>query len=85
MKNLKTRARILILVTLAALPALLLTIYEAVERRQGAERQARGEISRLVRLAALQEWQAIESVRQMMLASAQMLATDTRSVLSTRS
>jgi diguanylate cyclase (GGDEF)-like protein len=75
MKNLKTRARILILVTLAGLPALLLTVYEAVERRQAAERQARGEITRLVRLAALQEWQVIEGVRQMLVASAQVVST----------
>jgi diguanylate cyclase (GGDEF)-like protein len=75
MTNLKTRARILVLVVLAGLPALLLTIYEAVERRQAAERQARGEITRLVRLAALQEWQVIESVRQTLLASAQVLST----------
>jgi diguanylate cyclase (GGDEF)-like protein len=74
MKNLKTRARILLLVTLAALPALLLIIYEAAERRQAEERQARGEITRLVKLAALQQWQVIEGVRQMMLASAQILS-----------
>jgi diguanylate cyclase (GGDEF)-like protein len=74
-KNLKTRARILLLVTLAGMPALLLTIYEAMERRQAAERQARGEITRLVRLAALQQWQVIEGVRQMLLASSQIVST----------
>jgi diguanylate cyclase (GGDEF)-like protein len=75
MKNLRTRARILILVVLAALPALILTVYSAVERRESQERQARAELVRLVRLAALQQWQVVESARQMMVASSQILVT----------
>ena len=73
--NLKTRARILILVILAALPALVLTAYSALERRGEEERQARAELTRLVRLAAMQQWQVIESARQMMVASSQILLT----------
>ena len=73
MKNLKTRARILLLVMLAGLPALALTVYSAAERRHAAERQARAEITRLVRLAAQQQREVIESVRQMLLVSSQIL------------
>jgi diguanylate cyclase (GGDEF)-like protein len=75
MKNLRTRARILALVTLAALPALIFTVYSAIERRESQERQARAELVRLVKLAALQQWQVVESARQMMVASSQVLVT----------
>jgi diguanylate cyclase (GGDEF)-like protein len=75
MKNLRTRGRILILVVLAALPALLLTVYSAVERRESEERQARGELRRLVKLAAMQQLQVIEGTRQMMGASSPILLT----------
>jgi diguanylate cyclase (GGDEF)-like protein len=75
MKNLKTRARILALVILAALPALILTVYSAIERRGSEERQARAELVRLVRLAAMQQWQVVEGARQMMVASSQILLT----------
>ena len=75
MTNLKTRARILILVILAAFPALILTVYSAVERRGEEERQARAELVRLVRLAAMQQWQVVEGARQMMVASSQILLT----------
>jgi diguanylate cyclase (GGDEF)-like protein len=75
MTNLKTRARILVLVVLAALPALVLTVYSAVERRGSEERQARGELVRLVKLAAMQQWQVVEGARQMMVASSQILLT----------
>jgi diguanylate cyclase (GGDEF)-like protein len=75
MKILRTRARILILVVLAALPALLLTVYSAVERRESEGQQARAELTRLVKLAALQQWQVVESARQMMAASLPILLT----------
>src|SRR5882672_4656477 len=71
----KTRARILALVILAALPALLLTVYSAIERRVSTESQARAELRRLVKLAAMQEWQVVEGARQMMVASSQILFT----------
>jgi len=61
MTDLKARARIFILVILAALPALLLTVYRAIERRASAEAQAREELRRLVKLAAMQQWQVVEA------------------------
>src|SRR5262245_18455827 len=75
MTNLKTRTRILVLVILAALPALLLTFHSAIDRRQSEERQARAELKRLVKLAAMQQWQVIEGTRQMMVASSTVLVT----------
>jgi diguanylate cyclase (GGDEF)-like protein len=75
MTNLKTRARILVLVVLAALPALFLTVYSALERRESEESQARAELVRLVKLAAMQQWQVVESARQMMVASLPILVT----------
>jgi diguanylate cyclase (GGDEF)-like protein len=75
MKNLRTRGRILVLVILAALPALLLTVYSAIERRGSEERQARAELKRLVRLAAMQQLQVVEGARQMMVASSPILLT----------
>ncbi len=75
MTDLRTRARILVLVVLAALPALLFTVYSAVERRGSEERQARAELARLVKLAAMQQWQVVEGARQMMVASSQILLT----------
>ena len=75
MKSLRTRARIMLLVILAALPALILTLYSAIERRESADSQARAELTRLVRLAAMQQWQVVESARQMMVASSQTLLT----------
>jgi len=75
MTNLKTRARILLLVVLAALPALAFTVYSALERRESQERQARAELVRLVKLAAMQQWQVVESARQMMVASLPILVT----------
>jgi diguanylate cyclase (GGDEF)-like protein len=75
MTDLKARARIFILVILAALPALLLTAYSAIERRASAETQAREELRRLVKLAAMQQWQVVEGARQMMVASSQILPT----------
>src|SRR6266851_505092 len=75
MTTLKTRARIFVLVILAAFPALLLTVYSAVERRASTENQARAELRRLVKLAAMQQWQVVEGARQMMVASSQILLT----------
>jgi len=64
MTTLKTRARIFVLVILAAFPALLLTVYSAVERRASTGNQARAELRRLVKLAAMQQWQVVEGARQ---------------------
>ena len=73
--TLETRARIFVLVILAAFPALLLTVYSAVERRASTGNQARAELRRLVKLAAMQQWQVVEGARQMMVASSQILFT----------
>src|SRR6267378_3199046 len=75
MTTLKTRARIFLLVILAAFPALLFTVYSAVERRASTENQARAELRRLVKLAAMQQWQVVEGARQMVVASSQTLFT----------
>ncbi len=75
MTDLNARTRIFILVILAALPALLLTVYSTIERRASAETQTREEIRRLVKLAAMQQWQVVEGARQMMVASSQILST----------
>jgi len=74
MTNLRTRTQIIILVILAALPALLLTVYHALEQRASAEAQARVEIQRLVKLAAMQQREVVEGARQMLAASSQALA-----------
>lgn len=74
MTNLRTRTQIILLVILAALPALLLTVYRTVEQRAEAEAQARIEIQRLVKLAAMQQWQVVEGARQMLTASSQVLS-----------
>ena len=60
---------------LAAFPALLFTVYSAAERRASTENQARAELMRLVKLAAMQQWQVVEGARQMMAASSQILFT----------
>ena len=75
MADLNARTRIFVLVILAALPALLLTLYSAFERRASAETQTREELRRLVKLAAMQQWQVVEGARQMMVASSQILST----------
>ena len=53
----------------------MFTVYSAIERRASAETQAREELRRLVKLAAMQQWQVVEGVRQMMVASSQILVT----------
>jgi diguanylate cyclase (GGDEF)-like protein len=73
MAALRTRGRVFLLVILAALPALLLTVYSAIERRASAESKAREELQRLVKLAAMHQWQIVEGARQMMEASSQTL------------
>ena len=51
-RTLNTRGRIVLLVVLAALPALVFTVYSTQDERTRAEAQARQELRRLVRLAA---------------------------------
>lgn len=73
MAALKTRGRVVLLVILASLPALMLAAYSAVDRRAAAESTAREELRRLVKLAAMHQWQIVEGARQMMVASSQIL------------
>src|SRR5260221_801520 len=75
MTILKTRARIFDLVILAALPALLLTVYSTVERRASTENQACAELRPLVKLAAMQQWQVVGGARQMMVRSSEIVFT----------
>ena len=73
MRNLSTRSRLILLVIASALPALGLTVYSAFEEREAAKAGARADLIRLTRLAAREQEQIIEGVRQTMVASAQVL------------
>ena len=64
MKNLSTRSRIILLVVLAALPALGLTIYSAWDERARAQADTRDDLSRFAKLAAQQQAQIIEGAKQ---------------------
>jgi diguanylate cyclase (GGDEF)-like protein len=66
--TLNTRSRIILLVVLAALPALAFTVYSAWDERARAEVHARQELRRLVTLAAHQQAQIIEGARQTLVA-----------------
>ena len=68
MKTLNIRSRIILLVVLAALPALVLTAYDNWADRARAEVHARQELSRLVKQAALEQAQIIEGARQTLVA-----------------
>lgn len=68
MKSLNTRSRIILLVVLAALPALAFTVYSVWDERARAEVHARQELRRLVTLAAHQQAQIIEGARQTLVA-----------------
>jgi len=67
-RNLNTRGRIILLVVLAALPALVFIVYSTQDERTRAEAHARQELRRLVRLAAHQQAQIIEGARQTLVA-----------------
>ncbi|HMH19367.1 MAG TPA: diguanylate cyclase [Burkholderiales bacterium] len=73
MKNLSTRSKLILLVVVSALPALALTFYSAFEQRAEAKAGARADLIRLTKLAAREQGQIIEGVRQAMLASSQVL------------
>ena len=66
--TLNTRSRIILLVVLAALPALAFTLYSTWDERARAETHARQELRRLVTLAAHQQAQIIEGARQTLVA-----------------
>ena len=56
----------MLLLILAALPALALTIYNSFEQRGSAESQARGEIANLARIGAQQQSQIVNGAKQLL-------------------
>lgn len=68
----RIRVRLVILVLFAVLPALGVVIYTAIEQRQEGIEHARIEALRLVRTAANNHDQSIESARQLLLTLAEM-------------
>ena len=68
MFTLNTRGRIVLLVVLAALPALVFTVHSTWDERARAETHARQDLKRLVTLAAHQQAQIIEGARQTLVA-----------------
>src|SRR5258707_461690 len=66
--TLNTRSRIILLVVLAAFPALAFTVYSTWDERARAEVHARQELRRFVTLAAHQQAQIIERARQKLVA-----------------
>jgi hypothetical protein len=67
-RGLGIRARLVLLVVAAALPALGLSIYNGLERRQAAEANARTELGRTAALAARQQEESLHGVRQLLFA-----------------
>lgn len=69
-----TRGRIVLLVVLAALPALLLTVYSSWDERTRSESHARDNLRRLAARAAQRQEQIIEGARQTLAAISLALA-----------
>ena len=65
---LTTRARLILLIIAAALPAFVLSVYHGLERRSEAEATAREELERFAALAVQHRESGIEGVRQLLLA-----------------
>ena len=65
---LTTRARLILLIIAAALPAFVLSVYHGLERRSEAEATAREDLERFAALAVQQRESGIEGVRQLLLA-----------------
>jgi diguanylate cyclase (GGDEF)-like protein len=68
LKNLSTRIRIIALIILVALPALGLTVINAMRERATADARARQEITQLAQIAAAYQDRIIESSHQMLIA-----------------
>jgi len=68
MINLGTRGRILVLVVLSAIPALGLTVYNALEQRASAKARAGEDLQRYARLAAETQEQTLEGMRHLLFA-----------------
>jgi HAMP domain-containing protein len=76
--RLSTRGRIILLVVLAALPALALTVYSTWDERVRSELQARDDLRRLAMLEAQRQKQIFEGARQT-LAAISMVPASVRS------
>lgn len=70
MESLSIRTRLALLIIVSALPAFGLSIYNGLERRAQAERNARTDLTRLAGLAAKRQEEAIEGARQLLFAVA---------------
>lgn len=70
MEKLSIRTRLALIIVLAALPVFGLSIYNGLERRAQAERNARGDLTRLAALAAKRQEETIEGARQLLFAVA---------------
>ncbi len=68
MKNLSTRARIIILVVLAALPTLMVTVYGSWDERVRTGNEVREDMERLVKQVAQQQGDIIEGARHTLVA-----------------
>lgn len=66
------RARLLLLVLLAIVPALGLILYTASEQRRGAATEVQANVLRLAKFAAANQGQATEGARQLLLALSQL-------------
>jgi diguanylate cyclase (GGDEF)-like protein len=73
LNNLSTRARIVSLIILVALPILGLTVLNTMRERAAAYSRAGDEISRLAQVAALHQDRLVESSRQTLTALSQIL------------
>jgi diguanylate cyclase (GGDEF)-like protein len=73
MRNLSTRARIVLLVVASALPAIGLVIYETFEERAVEEARIRTDLVRVATMAAQHHGQIVEGARRTLVAMAQAL------------
>ena len=73
MNNLGTRARIVALIILVALPILGLTVLNTIRERAAAYSRAEHEITQLAQIAALHQDRLVESSRQILSAVSQIL------------
>ncbi len=67
MSNLGTRDRLMLLLVVAAIPALALTMYNSLAQRAAAESQARQEIANLARIGAQQQAQIMDGAKQLLI------------------
>ena len=68
MKNLTTRARLILLILASALPALGVSVYNGFEHRRALATDAREDLARFAALAARKQEESLEAVRQFLFA-----------------